>query len=333
MPEDKEKQPFYKTNSEILKLDPITDQDLIIFNHYISRKENFQRLSGELPKGVFKVSYMNIEKELRVSRRKARNLMKYFLDNKIIECVEKSNKKGVESLYAYTSVYYEKSEPNYEPNNEPNYEPNLSSVSNVLDSLSEPNCEPNYEPNSGPIKKELLKRDIKKNNNMSDFKKSDAPPGAFKSDNKKTTSSKRKKPKKVFEESSIEYQLSEKLYQYVLEAKPKTKEPDLQKWSKDFDLILRKDERSLEDLKNVIDWIFNGDSNSSNFWKKNIASPGALRGTTKNGADKFAEIYSQMENDNSYTLKQANKSCLEDTDVDLSIEDIIKINLGETNNQ
>ncbi len=25
MPEDKEKQPFYKTNSEILKLDPITD--------------------------------------------------------------------------------------------------------------------------------------------------------------------------------------------------------------------------------------------------------------------------------------------------------------------
>lgn len=171
------------------------------------------------------------------------------------------------------------------------------------------------------------------NNNMSDFKKSDAPPGAFKSDNKKTTSSKNKKPKKVFEESSIEYQLSKELYQYVLEAKPKTKEPDLQKWSKDFDLILRKDERSLEDLKNVIDWIFNGDSNSSNFWKKNIASPGALRGTTKNGADKFAEIYSQMENDNSYTLKQANKSYLEDTDVDLSIEDIIKINLGETNNQ
>lgn len=171
------------------------------------------------------------------------------------------------------------------------------------------------------------------NNNMSDFKKSDAPPGAFKSDNKKTTSSKTKKPKKVFEESSIEYQLSKELYQYVLEAKPKTKEPDLQKWSKDFDLILRKDERSLEDLENVIDWIFNGNSNSSNFWKKNIASPGALRGTTKNGADKFAEIYSQMENDNSYTLKQANKSYLEDTDVDLSIEDIIKINLGETNNQ
>lgn len=170
------------------------------------------------------------------------------------------------------------------------------------------------------------------NNNMSDFKKSDAPPGAFKSDNKKTTSSKRKKPKKVFEESSIEYQLSEKLYQYVLEEKPKTRKPDFQKWSKDFDLILRKDERSLEDLKNVIDWIFNGNSNNSNFWKRNISSPGALRGTTKNGADKFADIYSQMVNDKSYTPKQENQSYLDNSDFELSIEDIKKINLGETNN-
>lgn len=171
------------------------------------------------------------------------------------------------------------------------------------------------------------------NNNMSDFKKSDVPPGAFKSDNKKTTSSKRKKPKKVFEESSIEYQLSEKLYQYVLEEKPKTRKPDFQKWSKDFDLILRKDERSLEDLKNVIDWIFNGNSNNSNFWKRNISSPGALRGTTKNGADKFADIYSQMVNDKSYTPKQENQSYLDNSDFELSIEDIKKINLGETNNQ
>ena len=119
---------------------------------------------------------------------------------------------------------------------------------------------------------------------MSDSKESDEPPGAFKDSintNKKTKSSKTKRATKVFEENSIEYQLSKKLYQYVLEEKPKTRKPDLQKWSKDFDLILRRDERSLEDLENVIDWIFNGDSNNSNFWKKNISSPGALRGTTK----------------------------------------------------
>ena len=146
-------------------------------------------------------------------------------------------------------------------------------------------------------------KEYKEYNNMSDSKESDHSPGAFKDSintNKTTKSSKTKRATKVFEENSIEYQLSKKLYQYVLEEKPKTRKPDLQKWSKDFDLILRRDERSLEDLENVIDWIFNGDSNSSNFWKKNISSPGALRGTTKNGADKFAEIYSQMENDTNY---------------------------------
>ncbi|MEE0249214.1 hypothetical protein [Peptacetobacter hiranonis] len=337
MPGYKEKQPFYKTNSEILKLDPITDKDLIIFNHYISRKENFQRLSEELPKGLFRISYTSIIKDLGFSRWKAQNIMKYFESKNIIECIEKSTKKGIESLYAYTSVYYdetsENDNTNCNTNNNTNDNTNLYSISNGLEGVDNTNCNTNNSTNHNTSKKELLKRDIKKNSTMSDFKKSDVPPGAFKSDNKKTTSSKRKKPKKVFEESSIEYQLSKELYQYVLEEKPKTRKPDFQKWSKDFDLILRKYERSLEDLKNVIDWIFNGNSNNSNFWKRNISSPGALRGTTKNGADKFAEIYSQMENDNSYTLKQANKSYLEDTDVDLSIEDIIKINLGETNNQ
>ena len=275
MADEKEKQAFYKTNAKILKLDTIEDQDLILFNHHIEKEENLQRLSGELQKGLFKFSYTTTMEKLKCSRWKLQKMMRYLEDNKIIECIEKSTKKGVPSIYAYTSVYYE--------------------VDNT-------NCNTDYNTNCNTLKKELLKRDIK-NNNMSDSKESDAPPGAFKDSintNKTTKSSKTKRATKVFEENSIEYQLSKKLYQYVLEEKPKTRKPDLQKWSKDFDLILRRDERSLEDLENVIDWIFNGDSNSSNFWKKNISSPGALRGTTKNGADKFAEIYSQMENDTNY---------------------------------
>ena len=275
MADEKEKQAFYKTNAKILKLDTIEDQDLILFNHHIEKEENLQRLSGELQKGLFKFSYTTTMEKLKCSRWKLQKMMRYLEDNKIIECIEKSTKKGVPSIYAYTSVYYE--------------------VDNT-------NCNTDYNTNCNTLKKELLKRDIK-NNNMSDSKESDAPPGAFKDSintNKTTKSNKTKRATKVFEENSIEYQLSKKLYQYVLEVKPKTRKPDLQKWSKDFDLILRRDERSLEDLENVIDWIFNGDSNSSNFWKKNISSPGALRGTTKNGADKFAEIYSQMENDTNY---------------------------------
>ena len=311
MADEKEKQAFYKTNAKILKLDTIKDQDLILFNHHIEKEENLQRLSGELQKGLFKFSYPKAEIDLGFSRWKLQKIVKYFEENKIIECIEKSTKKGVPSIYAYTSVYYGVDNNNYnnDYNNDynNNCNNNLSSISNGLEGVDNNNYNNNYNNDFNndynKLKKELLKRDIK-NNNMSDSKESDHSPGAFKSDNnnsnKTTKSSKTKRATKVFEENSIEYQLSKKLYQYVLEEKPKTRKPDLQKWSKDFDLILRRDERSLEDLENVIDWIFNGDSNSSNFWKKNISSPGALRGTTKNGADKFAEIYSQMENDTNY---------------------------------
>ena len=288
MADEKEKQAFYKTNAKILKLDTIKDQDLILFNHHIEKEENLQRLSGELQKGLFKFSYPKAEIDLGFSRWKLQKIVKYFEENKIIECIEKSTKKGVPSIYAYTSVYYGVDNNNYNNDFNNNYNNNYNN---------------DFNNDYNKLKKELLKRDIK-NNNMSDSKESDHSPGAFKGDNnnsnKKTNSSKTKRATKVFEENSIEYQLSKKLYQYVLEEKPKTRKPDFQKWSKDFDLILRRDERSLEDLENVIDWIFNGDSNSSNFWKKNISSPGALRGTTKNGADKFAEIYSQMENDTNY---------------------------------
>ena len=297
--EEEKNIPFYPSHINTLKIGYGKEAtDLLRFREFIEIRENGQRLTGELPKGMFRLSYAVIEEELNFSRWTARKIMKYFLDNGIIECVEKSRKKGEGSLYIYTTVYYYYNRPNNRPNDRPNDRPNLSSISNGSEGIDRPNDRPN----DRHSKKHILNTYIK-NNNMSDSKESDEPPGAFKDSintNKTTKSSKTKRATKVFEENSIEYQLSKKLYQYVLEVKPKTRKPDLQKWSKDFDLILRRDERSLEDLENVIDWIFNGDSNNSNFWKKNISSPGALRGTTKNGADKFAEIYSQMENDTNY---------------------------------
>ena len=298
-----EKQAYYKTNAKILKLDSIKDSDLIIFNHYIEKEENFQRLSGELRKGLFKFSYPKAENDLKLSRWKLQKIMKYFEDNKIIECIEKSTKKGVPSIYAYTSVYYEVDNNNFNNDYNNNYNNNLSSVSNGLKGVDNNNFNNDFNNDFNKLEKELLKRDIK-NNNMSDSKESDAPPGAFKGDNnnsnKTTKSSKTKRATKVFEENSIEYQLSKKLYQYVLEVKPKTRKPDLQKWSKDFDLILRKDERKVEEVETLIDWIFNGTSKDAEFWRGNIASPGALRGTLKNGADKYADIYSKMEKDTNY---------------------------------
>lgn len=317
---DEEKKPgFSLSDIRITLMKPKSKnyKEISAFNTYLLYQENTQRLVGDLPKGMFRLSYSVIENEFEVTRRKAQELMRYFLDNGIIKCVEKSRKKGVGSVYAYTTIsYYCNSiedskktdtncDTNCDTNRDTNSDTNLYSIFNGLNGVSDTNpdtnCDTDLDTNSDTILKYNIKNN--KNNNMSDSKESDAPPGAFKDSintNKKTNSSKTKRATKVFEENSIEYQLSKKLYQYVLEEKPKTRKPDFQKWSKDFDLILRRDERSLEDLENVIDWIFNGDSNSSNFWKKNISSPGALRGTTKNGADKFAEIYSQMENDTNY---------------------------------
>lgn len=113
---------FYQTNNEILKLDilkPLSDEvkkDLFknnitldfYFNHYISRKENLQRIKNECNRGLFYLSYSIIEIDFNISNKKARNLVKRFINNGVIECIEKGKAKGEKSLYAYTSVFYSK---------------------------------------------------------------------------------------------------------------------------------------------------------------------------------------------------------------------------------
>ena len=316
MPGYKEKQPFYKTNSEILKLDPITNKDLIIFNHYISRKENFQRLSGELPKGLFRISYTSIIKDLGFSRWKAQNIMKYFESKNIIECIEKSTKKGIESLYAYTSVYYdetsENDNTNCNTNNNTNDNTNLYSISNGLEGVDNTNCNTNNSTNHNTSKKELLKRDIKKNSTMSDFKKSDVPPGAFKSDNKKTTSSKNKKTYSNEVKEVVEY-LNLKANRNYRPGTTKTKSL----------ISARLKDYTVEDLKAVIDF-------KVGEWLENEKMNKYLRPETLFNETKFENYINELP---SQATEKSSQSYLEDTDVDLSIEDIIKINLGETNNQ
>ena len=100
---------FYQTNNKMLVLDPCKEKDIdyIRFNHYISRKENLQRTKEELDRGLFKFSYISAMNDLNMSRRKLQRLIKWFEDNAIIECIEKSNTKNKASVYAYTSVYYD----------------------------------------------------------------------------------------------------------------------------------------------------------------------------------------------------------------------------------
>lgn len=146
---------FYQINNEILKLNSYNKKDLALiqFNHYLCRKENLQRNKGELARGLFKLSYKVIEADTGLNRRSIREYIKWFEERNIIRFIEKSKSKGTPSIYAYTSVYDEKSEPNFEPN----FEPSLSSNFNRFDSMGEPNSEPNSEPSKKEKEKENIK--------------------------------------------------------------------------------------------------------------------------------------------------------------------------------
>lgn len=82
----------------------------------------------------------------------------------------------------------------------------------------------------------------------------------------------KKEKQKTFSSDSDEYRLSIYLWKFISNNNGEAKEPNMQKWSKGFDLILRLDNRSIEDIKKVI--VF---SQGNEFWYKNILSPDKLR--------------------------------------------------------
>ena len=66
--------------------------------------------------------------------------------------------------------------------------------------------------------------------------------------------------------------LAELLYKQIQNNSPKYPEPDLEKWANEFRLMMERDKR---DGKEIQDLIIK--TQSDNFWKKNILSPGKLR--------------------------------------------------------
>lgn len=77
---------------------------------------------------------------------------------------------------------------------------------------------------------------------------------------------------KVFADDSPELNLTLNLLNLIRQNNPKTKEPSLQSWAKEFNLILRVDNREVADVMSVMEW-----SQKDNFWKGNILSPSSLR--------------------------------------------------------
>ncbi|RXM57312.1 hypothetical protein [Clostridium tetani] len=95
--------------------------------------------------------------------------------------------------------------------------------------------------------------------------------------------------KNIFTFDSIEYKLSEHLFKHVKGNNPNAKEPNLQKWAKTFDYILRIDKRDLDEVKRLIEFC-----QKHHFWYKNILS-----------ANKFREKYDRL----ILEFNEKNKQC------------------------
>ena len=80
------------------------------------------------------------------------------------------------------------------------------------------------------------------------------------------------KEKEIYSPDTLQYQLAELLLLKILEHLPGYKKPDLQKWAKTMDAILRLDKRPPEEVKAVI--IF---AQGDPFWQPNILSVDKLR--------------------------------------------------------
>ncbi len=103
----------------------------------------------------------------------------------------------------------------------------------------------------------------------------------------KYTKPKKKKELKVFTEETTEYQLSQYLKGFILQNNSKAKIPsDLNKWSIEFDRMLRLDEREPNDIYQVMKF-----AHSNTFWQSNILSASSVRRN-------FDKLYLQMKNEN-----------------------------------
>ncbi|MEG7619463.1 hypothetical protein [Enterococcus faecalis] len=78
--------------------------------------------------------------------------------------------------------------------------------------------------------------------------------------------------KRVYDESSVHYQLANRLYQKILLDDPSFKQPNMNTWADSIRLMMEQDERTVEQIEYLIDW-----SQDNSFWKSNILSTKKLR--------------------------------------------------------
>jgi len=78
--------------------------------------------------------------------------------------------------------------------------------------------------------------------------------------------------KRVYDESSIHYQLAYMLYEKILQDDPSFKLPNMDSWSDHIRLMMERDKRNEKQIEYLINW-----SQNNSFWKSNILSTKKLR--------------------------------------------------------
>jgi len=104
------------------------------------------------------------------------------------------------------------------------------------------------------------------------------------------------KNNKTFLSDSNEYRLSDLLYQLMLVNNPSSKIPNIQSWCKHIDLLIRIDNKNIDEIESVIKWC-----QSDSFWKLNILSTDKLR-------KKYDQLYLKMKSEKHQGVKNNNGS-------------------------
>lgn len=158
---------FYQQNIKVLKFNLKKDQAKILFNHYISRKENLQRIKKELPRGYFYMAINTASEDTGLSVQQIRTLIKQFIELGIIKKIEEFPRHLKKpTVWQYVSC----SEINDQDNMLTNSQNNIQEVSNYNASEPLSNNQINNQDNThnNNSKKELSKQKMLNIDNLND---------------------------------------------------------------------------------------------------------------------------------------------------------------------
>jgi phage replication O-like protein O len=105
--------------------------------------------------------------------------------------------------------------------------------------------------------------------------------------------------KRNYVEGSTELRLASLLLKEIRNNKPDFKEPNIQSWAKEIDLMVRRDKRELEKIESLILWV-----QKDSFWWKNVLSALKLR-------QQFDRLEAQM-NERKIPIKPERKPLYKD---------------------